>query len=130
MCACTPNSTQVGVRLALEKETNKWFPASNDATEVRDRLVRACTKLGVTFAYGAGLQDLQPLGGSSSSSSGDGVSSSGDSGGSGSGGDSSSRDSSGGSGDWPPSLERWRWAVATIESRAFGVKVCGATPYI
>lgn len=38
---------------------SKWFPASNSGAEVRDRLVQACRKLGVQFAYGAGLEDLR-----------------------------------------------------------------------
>lgn len=42
---------------------SKWFPASNSGADVRDRLVQACRKLGVQFAFGAGLEDLQPGGG-------------------------------------------------------------------
>jgi len=38
-------------------------------------------------------------------------------------------------GEWRPSLQQWRWAVASVESRAFGVKVEGvelqaAVPYL
>ncbi|EFN54344.1 hypothetical protein CHLNCDRAFT_9535, partial [Chlorella variabilis] len=42
-----------------EEATGKYFPASNSAAEVRDRLVAACRRHGVEFSYGAGLQDLQ-----------------------------------------------------------------------
>ena len=49
----------MGIRLALEEATGKYFPASNSAAEVRDRLVAACRRHGVEFSYGAGLQDLQ-----------------------------------------------------------------------
>jgi predicted flavoprotein YhiN len=49
----------VGVRLALEADTNKLFPVSNSAEEVRDRLVAACRAAGVRFAFGAGLAGMQ-----------------------------------------------------------------------
>lgn len=55
------DSHQVGIRLALEEATDKYFPASNSAAEVRDRLVRACQKLGVHFQYSCGVQDLAQL---------------------------------------------------------------------
>lgn len=51
---------QIGLRLALEEATGKWFPASNSGAEVRDRLVAACSRAGVEFEYGAGLEDLAP----------------------------------------------------------------------
>lgn len=50
---------QIGIKLELERETGKLFPASNSAAEVRDRLVQACRQQGVEFVYGAGLQDLE-----------------------------------------------------------------------
>ncbi|PRW59453.1 hypothetical protein C2E21_1555 [Chlorella sorokiniana] len=53
------NSHEVGIKLALEEATGKWFPASNSGADVRDRLVQACRKLGVQFAFGAGLEDLR-----------------------------------------------------------------------
>jgi hypothetical protein len=45
--------------------------------------------------------------------------------GGGSSGSSSSGGGAAGGGGWPPSLQEWRWAVASIESRAFGVMVSG-----
>lgn len=51
---------QIGIELALEAETNKLFPASNDAREVRDRLVSAARRCGATVVPGAALADLRP----------------------------------------------------------------------
>jgi hypothetical protein len=45
----------------LEESTGKWFPASNSAKEVRDKLLGACRRLGVRVQYNAGLQGLQQL---------------------------------------------------------------------
>ncbi|WIA16857.1 hypothetical protein OEZ85_013789 [Tetradesmus obliquus] len=53
-------SSDVGLQLQLEQETNKWFPASNSSREVRDRLVEACQQLGVRFVYNASVEGLQP----------------------------------------------------------------------
>ncbi len=39
----------LGLPLSLERETQKYFPSSNSSKEVRDRLVAACTRHGVTF---------------------------------------------------------------------------------
>ena len=33
---------QVGLHLELEEDSSKWFPASNSAKDVRDKLVAAC----------------------------------------------------------------------------------------
>lgn len=52
--------SQIGIELSLEEETQKLFPASNDAKEVRDRLVDACKQRGVTFIPSAALVDLAP----------------------------------------------------------------------
>ena len=46
---------QIGIKLELEAETGKLFPASNDAREVRDKLLAACVKRGVEFVPGAAL---------------------------------------------------------------------------
>lgn len=32
----------VGLELALEEESNKWFPLSNSSRDVRNKLVSAC----------------------------------------------------------------------------------------
>ena len=52
-------SHDVGLKLALEEETGKLFPASNSAAEVRDRLARACRRLGVAIRMPAALKDLR-----------------------------------------------------------------------
>lgn len=52
----------IGLRLAMEDATRKWFPASNSSREVRDRLLAACTAAGVMVRYGAGLEGLQSVG--------------------------------------------------------------------
>lgn len=41
----------IGIPLAVEEADSKYFPISNSAQEVRDKLVRACLKKGVTFRY-------------------------------------------------------------------------------
>jgi len=50
---------QVGIALAYEEETNKYFPATNEAREVRDRLVSACKRRGVVFMPSTAIEDLQ-----------------------------------------------------------------------
>ncbi len=50
---------QVGIELAYEEETNKLFPASNEAKEVRDRLVSACKRRGVVFMPSTAIEHLQ-----------------------------------------------------------------------
>jgi len=50
----------VGVRLALEPETGKLFPASNKARDVRDSLVRLALRRGVAIRYEATVADLVP----------------------------------------------------------------------
>ncbi|GIL91209.1 hypothetical protein Vretifemale_18904, partial [Volvox reticuliferus] len=51
----------VGLDLQLEEETKKYFPTSNSAREVRDRLVAACMARGVAFKYNASVEGLQLL---------------------------------------------------------------------
>ncbi|GLI62363.1 hypothetical protein VaNZ11_004982 [Volvox africanus] len=51
----------VGLDLQLEEETKKYFPTSNSAREVRDRLVAACVARGVVFKYNASVEGLQLL---------------------------------------------------------------------
>jgi len=41
----------VGLRLAFEEGSSKYFPASNSAKEVRDLLLAACTRQGATFRF-------------------------------------------------------------------------------
>lgn len=49
----------VGLELAAEVETSKWFPASNSGRDVRDRLLSACERRGVTVAYNASVEGLR-----------------------------------------------------------------------
>jgi len=49
---------EVGLRLAFEKGSSKYFPASNSAKEVRDLLLAACVRQGATFRYGSSLERL------------------------------------------------------------------------
>eukprot|EP00892_Ulva_mutabilis_P002992 jgi/Ulvmu1/12694/UM094_0053.1 len=51
----------VGLELALEEESNKWFPVSNSSKDVRNKLVAACERLGVRFQYNADVCDLEPV---------------------------------------------------------------------
>ena len=41
----------LGLKMACEIESNKWFPASNSAEEVRDVLLKKALSLGVKFVY-------------------------------------------------------------------------------
>ena len=41
----------VRLELGIEHTTNKYFPLSNSSREVRDKLVEACKREGVTFQY-------------------------------------------------------------------------------
>jgi predicted Rossmann fold flavoprotein len=57
---------EVGLRLALEPETGKLFPASNKARDVRDGLVDLATRRGVRTRFGAQVVGLRPPSGASS----------------------------------------------------------------
>ncbi len=48
----------LGIRLALEPDTGKLFPASNRARDVRDRLVDRARARGVELRFGALFRDL------------------------------------------------------------------------
>jgi len=50
----------VGLRLVLEEETGKLFPASNRARDVRDGLLRVAAERGVETRYGATMVGLVP----------------------------------------------------------------------
>ena len=43
------SSEHIGIPLAVEEADSKYFPISNSAQEVRDKLVNACLRKGVTF---------------------------------------------------------------------------------
>eukprot|EP00798_Chlamydomonas_sp_ICE-L_P017475 gene17475-23780_t len=46
----------VGLRLAVEEETNKYFPESNSAREVRDKLLQACLQQGVQVRHNSSVE--------------------------------------------------------------------------
>jgi predicted Rossmann fold flavoprotein len=50
----------VGLRLVLEPETGKLFPASNRARDVRDGLVAHARHLGVQFRFNTSVTDVTP----------------------------------------------------------------------
>jgi predicted Rossmann fold flavoprotein len=50
----------LGLRLVLEPETGKLFPASNRATDVRDALVGAAREAGAAFRFDTQVADLRP----------------------------------------------------------------------
>ena len=52
----------VGLPLALEQATGKWFPASNRAREVRDALVALARRRGVMFRFASPVTAIAPLG--------------------------------------------------------------------
>lgn len=52
----------LGIRLALEAESGKLFPASNRARDVRDALVDAARTAGVAFRFGTEVADVRPRG--------------------------------------------------------------------
>ena len=58
----TAKGPGVGLRLELEAESAKWFPHSNDAREVRDRLVQGCELRGVRFEYDASVEAVERRG--------------------------------------------------------------------
>src|SRR5262245_21102728 len=51
---------QVGIPLALEVETGKWFPVSNNAREVRDRLVFLAASSGVKILFDSQVTGIEP----------------------------------------------------------------------
>jgi len=48
----------IGLQLATEEENMKYFPASNSSREVRDRLVGACSSLGVRIECKTSVEGL------------------------------------------------------------------------
>ncbi|KAL0048575.1 hypothetical protein WJX82_006231 [Trebouxia sp. C0006] len=53
------SSDHIGIPLACELADSKYFPVSNSAKEVRDKILQACLKRGVKIRYNAGLERLQ-----------------------------------------------------------------------
>jgi predicted Rossmann fold flavoprotein len=48
----------LGLHLLLEEETQKYFPASNSAREVRDRLLHACQRQGVDVRVRSSVESM------------------------------------------------------------------------
>ena len=48
----------VRLELGIEHTTNKYFPLSNSSREVRDKLVEACKREGVTFQYETNVKKI------------------------------------------------------------------------
>ncbi|CAL8465205.1 g4740 [Coccomyxa elongata] len=51
----------IGLALATEEENMKYFPASNSSREVRDLLLGACTRLGVSIQCKTSMEGLSRL---------------------------------------------------------------------
>lgn len=51
--------TELNLPLACELETNKWFPVTNEAKDVRDALLNQAISLGVEIRYDAPVQSLR-----------------------------------------------------------------------
>lgn len=51
----------IGLEMDCEKETNKWFPKSNSAKEVRNLLVKKALATGVNFRYNSALERLERI---------------------------------------------------------------------
>jgi len=52
----------IGLEMDCEVETNKWFPKSNSAKEVRNLLVKKALSVGVKIIYNCALQRLEKRG--------------------------------------------------------------------
>lgn len=50
---------EVGLEMDCEVETNKWFPKSNSAKEVRNLLVKKALSVGVKFCYNCALEKFE-----------------------------------------------------------------------
>ena len=50
---------EIALPLQCERSTNKYFPASNSARELRDKLLASCLSLGVRFEYHSGVTSIR-----------------------------------------------------------------------
>ncbi|MDG5767119.1 aminoacetone oxidase family FAD-binding enzyme [Balneolales bacterium ANBcel1] len=50
---------EIGLELECEASSNKWFPKSNSARDVRDRLLRHAESIGVRVCYRASVASMQ-----------------------------------------------------------------------
>lgn len=55
-------TSEIGLDMVCETESNKWFPKSNSAKEVRDLLVKRARKLGVTIRTSSSVTDISRTG--------------------------------------------------------------------
>jgi predicted Rossmann fold flavoprotein len=53
---------EAGIPLVLEATTGKWFPVSNSARQVRDRLVALAASKGVEICFDSQATDIEPDG--------------------------------------------------------------------
>ena len=51
----------IGIEIELDENTSKYFPASNSAKEVRNKLLQACLECNATMLYGCDLQRIEPI---------------------------------------------------------------------
>jgi predicted Rossmann fold flavoprotein len=51
---------EVGLPLVLESDTGKWFPASNSARQVRDRLLTLALSKGVEICFNSHVTGIEP----------------------------------------------------------------------
>lgn len=58
---------EAGIELQVEHDSGKLFPSSNDARQVRDRLIRLAREAGVTFRFGTRMVRLTSPAGDSRS---------------------------------------------------------------
>lgn len=49
----------LGIELALEEESHKWFPVSNSSMEVRDKLLAACLRRGLYVKTKASVEGMK-----------------------------------------------------------------------
>ena len=50
---------EIGLDMVTEEASNKWFPASNSAKEVRDLLLDAALRAGARFRYNSGAERIE-----------------------------------------------------------------------
>ncbi len=56
-------SSEIGLKMACEEVSNKWFPESNSAKEVRDLLLKKAIDCGVEISYKSSVEAIEPVSG-------------------------------------------------------------------
>ena len=51
----------IGIEIELDEKTSKYFPVSNSAKEVRNKLLQACLESNATIMYGCDLQRIERI---------------------------------------------------------------------